>query len=185
MIRGLILIGGKSTRMGSPKYLLEINGKPQYQYLLDLFNDLKIECFLSCNKDQIGSLPQEIPKIPDIHKGKGPIGGILSAFKRYPDSSWLVVACDLPNVNASVINKLELSNDYHYDVVVLKKEENVFFETTIAIYNPSSFPYLKVAFEKGNYSLNEVLKKCRTKALIANDPASLKNVNRPEDLNLS
>src|ERR1700690_4215463 len=95
-IFGLILAGGYSRRMGRDKALLEFHGRPQVQYIFDLLNKYCDQVFLSKRVDQKDH--KNIPTINDAPEftDHGPLGGILSAMKEFPDANWLVLACDLP-----------------------------------------------------------------------------------------
>ena len=90
-MNALILIGGKSSRMGTDKGLLNYHGKPQREYLFDLAKKYCTEVYFSCRAEQQFS-EQSIIDTYSL----GPMGGILSAFDFNPNTAWLVVACDMP-----------------------------------------------------------------------------------------
>ena len=133
MLKALVLIGGSSSRMGSDKFLMEINGKPQYLHLYHMISDLGIPTFISCTSDQTNKIPEDIPLLIDEFKSIGPIGGLATAIKHDPDTDWLVVACDLINLQPGTIQEVIRQNKGK-GIVTFQKEESTFPETTITIY---------------------------------------------------
>lgn len=182
MSKALILIGGKSTRMGTDKYLMEVDGIPQYQRLHQLLQTLGLEVYLSCNQTQQDSISTEYRKIIDVYEGIGPMGGLASALDADPDSDWLVVACDLINVQAETIRRLLEPETSDIDVITYKDPKSGFYETTITLYKHSVQPLVRAALEEKRYSLQGVLKKGKVHVILPGDYTELKNVNKPEDL---
>ncbi|MBT8235825.1 MAG: NTP transferase domain-containing protein [Bacteroidia bacterium] len=97
---GLLLTGGKSTRMGSDKSLLEYHGMPHYAYLFQLLDAVCDRTFLSLREDQL-ELAEGRDYILDRNQFRGPFNGMLSAHQEFPEVSWLVLACDLPLMDKS------------------------------------------------------------------------------------
>ncbi len=104
-IYGLILAGGYSRRMGKDKALLDFHGKPQVQFCYDLLTAYCEKVFVSARANQQYF---NLPILKDLEKfaNIGPLGGILSAMETYPDVAWLLLACDLPNVEDKTITHL-------------------------------------------------------------------------------
>jgi molybdopterin-guanine dinucleotide biosynthesis protein A len=73
-LNGLILAGGKSTRMGQDKGMIDYHGKPQREYLVDLLKPYCLEVFIS-SKENIKQ-----NTIADHFDLDSPLNGILSAF---------------------------------------------------------------------------------------------------------
>ena len=183
MIKALILIGGKSTRMGNDKFLLEVNGKPQYQHLHELLSSLGLPVYFSCTSEQSENLESSYNRITDNHDAIGPIGGIASAILEDKKSSWLVVACDLIALKPEAIQNLIAANDDRiYDIVTYGDESDGFLETTCTIYNPGSFIVIKRKVRNQQYKLQELMQKCTVKTLIPPESDVLKNANTPADL---
>ena len=104
---GLVLSGGRSRRMQRDKAGLEYDGKPQLLRAFDLLRPLVMKTFISVRTDQKND-PVRAPfqSITDIVQDLGPIGGIHAAMHAYPDHAWLVLACDLPFLDASTLQYL-------------------------------------------------------------------------------
>jgi len=104
---GLVLAGGRSRRMGRPKWALDYHGEPHALYLSRLLAPYCQRVFLSINAEQEGEPalaghPRLIDRFVDV----GPLGGILTAMTAHPDAGWLVLACDLPFVRDETIERL-------------------------------------------------------------------------------
>ncbi|MEQ8472763.1 MAG: molybdenum cofactor guanylyltransferase [Marinoscillum sp.] len=181
-MKALLLIGGQSTRMGMEKYLIDVNGKTQYHHLHQLLTSLGLDVCVSCNLEQYRSLPESHYKLVDQYDSIGPMGGLVAAINHNPEESWLVVACDLVNLTKNTITHLMKAADKEYDIITYQRSDSPHLETTITIYNPSSFRELLDAVETGIYGLQRVLQKCKVKTIRPDDDDELKNVNKPEDL---
>lgn len=103
---GLVLAGGKSTRMGSDKGLINYHSVPHREYLYGLLNEVCDDAYLSIRKEQEAHLENDLNVIEDKNEYRGPFNGILSAHKTHPDAAWLVVACDLPLLDLSSLKLL-------------------------------------------------------------------------------
>ncbi len=99
-----ILAGGKSSRMGRDKGLIEINGRPMTAHLIDTLKNLgMIPGIISNNPayEQFG-----LPVIPDIIKDQGPLGGLYTAMRWTRAANVLLVSCDMPFIGAAAIKRL-------------------------------------------------------------------------------
>lgn len=181
MIKAIILTGGRSTRMGKDKYLMDLYGVPQYQHLYEMVERLNIPVFLSCSVGQAPKIPDSYQKILDLKSSIGPIGGIASAIKADPSAKWLVMACDLVKLTKTTLQKLLDAATSEADIITYQRRSD-YYETTLAVYKPSSFSAINEAVEAGQYSLQKVFQQCKVLALIAENEDGLRNANFPEDV---
>ena len=181
MLKALVLIGGSSSRMGSDKFLMEINGKPQYLHLYHMISNLGIPTFISCTSDQTNKIHENIPLLIDKFKSIGPIGGLATAIKHDPGSDWLVVACDLINLQPTTIQEV-ISQNKGKGIVTFQKVESAFPETTITIYCTDVFEIVQKAISQGKNSLQGILKSSNVHKIIPRNPSHLKNANTKADL---
>ena len=103
-LNGLVLAGGKSTRMGKDKGSLDYHGKPQREFMADLLSQFCEETYISVRENQV--VQSEYKLLEDTFVGLGPFGAIASAMRNNPNTSWLVVACDLPLLDEKTLNFL-------------------------------------------------------------------------------
>ncbi len=191
MINILILCGGLSTRMGTDKGTLMAQGKTWVQHAIHSAQIAKSPVFLSVNAAQAekysGLFPNNPLIIDDFAFAEGPLKGIMTAHKYYPDTDWLVMACDMPGVSSRTV--LSILKAYHTD----KRADFYLFETGDGL---QPFPGIYTAGILKwiyNYSLigklqNNSLKgitefgKVYRQSLIPGRESDLYNYNRVEDL---
>lgn len=179
---GLVLTGGKSQRMGRDKALLEYYGQPHAQYLYNLLRDYCEQVFLSARLQQWQGTPlADLPTLEDSLPSEGPIVGILTALRAYPQVNWLVVACDLPYLNGQTL--LPLLQQYREDVVATcyhHPQEN-FPEPLCAIYTPHALSVFEAAYAAGVRCPVKVLQQSPCHCIAPRHPRATANVNTPED----
>jgi len=110
-MKGLVLCGGQSQRMGSDKGLLQTNGQQWADLALQKLTELELSVLLSINKSQRDAYSRlfddEIVVIDNEALAiRGPLLGLLSVHLQYPDDDLFVLACDLPDMHPSLLLKL-------------------------------------------------------------------------------
>ncbi|MCH9638309.1 MAG: molybdenum cofactor guanylyltransferase [Betaproteobacteria bacterium] len=105
---GLILAGGKSTRMGRDKgALIYHDGKDQVRYLHQVLASFVDQTFVSIRSTQFSDAHlQGYDVIEDARNITSPLNGILSAMDKFPEASWLVVAVDMPYISETAVQAL-------------------------------------------------------------------------------
>lgn len=104
-VYGCVLIGGDSTRMGEPKHLLSDNGKTWLETTAGLLGQVTDKVIIAGEGTIAESLLNSV-RLPDVDCVRGPMAGILSAMRWKPTVSWLVTACDLPNLSTDALRWL-------------------------------------------------------------------------------
>src|SRR5437763_7736714 len=155
-INGLVLAGGKSTRMGQDKGRMKWHQKEQRYYLADLLSHYCIDVFISCRIDQQQEIDPAYRTLPDTYTGLGPYGGILSAFRYQPDSAWLVVACDLPLIDDAALSYLLQHRDPAAVATTFKSSHDGLPETLFTIWEPRSHQVLLSFLDAGNRCTRKV-----------------------------
>jgi molybdopterin-guanine dinucleotide biosynthesis protein A len=181
LLRGLVLAGGKSVRMGVDKGLMEYHGKPQREYTADLLARHCTEVFISCRPDQIAEISAPYQALPDTFLDLGPYSAMLSAFRAFPDSAWLVVACDLPLLDEGTLQFLAQHRDPSRIATAFNSPDNEFPEPLIAIWEPKAYQVLLQYLAQGYSCPRKVLINSDTALLQAPDAGALTNVNTPEE----
>ena len=182
-VKALILAGGKSTRMGQDKSALDYHGAPQWQHLKHILAQAGIgEPYLSCRSGQADAFAPE-PVVVDSFLDLGPMGAILSAFREQPDVAWLVLACDLPLLDAGTIGYLLGQRQPSALATAFRQPGSAegFPEPLVAIWEPRSYPVLLQFLAQGLSCPRKVLINNRTHLLDAPRPEALQNVNTPEE----
>lgn len=181
-LRGLVLAGGESRRMGVDKGAMTWHGKPQRQYIAELMAEFCEETCISCRPGQATEMLDGFPVLTDTFTGLGPFGAILSAFRQHPDSAWLVVACDLPLVNRDLIGQLVAARQPASVATAFQSPQNEFPEPLITIWEPKSYAELLSFLSLGYSCPRKVLINTDVHLIQADSPERLMNVNTPEEL---
>lgn len=181
-LKGLILSGGQSTRMGTDKGALAYHGKPQRDYLFELLQNSGIEAYYSIKETQKDTYDGQ-PVVIDTFIGIGPIGAILSAFQREPNTAWMVLACDLPFVTKLSIERLQKDRNYSsFATAFFTEQESIVFpEPLIAIWEPKSYPFLLQSLANGLVCPVKFLQKMGFNRVVPSNPHEISNVNTPEE----
>lgn len=180
---GLVLAGGRSRRMGSDKALLEKGGKTQLQRSVELLDRHLERVFVSTRPDQAddherGRYPQVIDRYDDL----GPVAGILSAMDEYPDVDWLVLACDLPNVDDATIERLLGGRAAGGPFVAYASSHNDLPEPLCAVFAAGAADIVRQHVAEGIRCPRKMMIRAETRLLKQPHPSALDNVNTPEDL---
>ena len=183
---GLVLAGGKSRRMGQDKALLQRDGQSQLAFAVDLLERFADRVFVSTrseqqHEEQRGQFEQIIDRYDDL----GPVAGILSALEDYPDVDWLVVACDLPNIDAKTIEYLLEHHPANNPFIAYRSSHDGLPEPLCALYSPDGAGIVRSFIEDGVNCPRKILIRSDTLLLDQPNPHALDNVNTPEDLRAS
>jgi molybdenum cofactor guanylyltransferase len=180
-LRGLVLAGGRSRRMGRDKWALSYGGERQVERAAALLAPFVSSVHLSCRPDQRAELaPTGLPLVIDRHEDRGPIEGIAAALDAHPGSAWLVVACDLPLLDRSTLEALVRGREHVRPATALLGPAGE-PEPLCAIYEPAARTALNEAIARGELSPLRVLCRLETARVRPPAPGALTNVNRPEE----
>ena len=174
-------MGGQSSRMGTDKSTLDYHGKPQVEFMFELVSSMVSKAFVSV-KDESASVGFTEHVIVDAYPQGGPVNGMLSAMDQYPSKAWLVLAVDMPFVNAQTIRQLISNRNENKLATSFATKESGLPEPLATIWEPASIELLK-------YEYMEEDKRCPRKFLIENDvelvhpkdDIELYNANNPEE----
>ncbi|MFD1315290.1 NTP transferase domain-containing protein [Namhaeicola litoreus] len=176
-VNGLILVGGKSERMGKDKAQLDFHGKPHQEFLHHLFQTAQFPVYFSTRNGQSIS---GFDCIQDTFTGLGPFGAICSAFQKDPNKAWLVVATDLPFIDQNILDLLLQKRNPKKIATAFKGKNKDFPEPLITLWEPKAYPILLQYLALGV--------SCPRKVLINNDveiididEKFITNVNTPDE----
>ena len=183
-ISGVILAGGKSRRMGCDKAFLSLDGQTLIETVLENVQALAAEVIIVTNTPhQYAHLAARL--VPDIHRGVGVLGGVHSGLTAATYERSLVVGCDMPFLNRSLLRYLA-SLSAQYEVVVPCVDG--LLEPLHAIYSRSCLPLIEREIGAGRWQAFSFYPRARVRYVDRDefahlDPelASLRNVNTPED----
>jgi molybdenum cofactor guanylyltransferase len=182
-LKGLVLAGGKSSRMGIDKGRMKWHNKEQRFYMADLLNKFCDEVFISCAEMQENEIQNGGYKtITDAYLGLGPFGAILSAFKKDPEAAWLVIACDLPLLDQDTISYLINHRDLDSTATTFESPHDHLPEPLITIWEPKSREVLLSYLNEGKSCPRKALINSKVKIIQPPEPIALMNANTPDDV---
>lgn len=177
---GLLLYGGKSTRMGSDKGRINYHGSSQVDYLSDLMKKYCDKTYVSKSQLSDGIISDDV--ITDTFTDLGPFGGILSAFRANPNSAYFTLPCDVPFIDAPLIELLISERDPSKMATCFHNKETGFPEPLITIWEPRAYPSLLHFLSMGYSCPRKVLINSDIKEIEPPHDLSLYNANTPEEL---
>lgn len=181
---GVILSGGKSTRMGSEKGLMDYHGKPMIQYAIDLIEPFCVDIVISANTAVYLKFGYQI--IPDLLPDIGPIGGIFSVMNMQKADSYFFISCDIPHASRKLAEEL-LKHIDKGDIIVPVHSDNK-IEPLFAIYSSKVFPIVRNQIENEDYKLMDLLSLGNTyyhkvsDDFLKENTGLFKNINTPRDV---
>ncbi|APZ46010.1 molybdenum cofactor guanylyltransferase [Polaribacter reichenbachii] len=174
-VKGLVLVGGKSTRMGKDKSELNYFGKPQKEFAKELLENNNLETFYSVQNSS-----EKENEISDKFLNLGPFGGICSAFQKEPNSAWFVLATDVPFVSDEIIQLVLQHRNPSKAATAIKGKGKQFVEPLITIYEPKAYPILLQYLAQG-YSCPRKMLINSDVEIVEIDDAFIRNINTPEE----
>lgn len=182
-VYGLVLAGGRSRRMGRDKAALTRDGVSQLDYVFALVEAVTARTFVSARPGQQDDpLRRRFPQIVDRYEDLGPVAGILSAMEAHPEADWLVVACDLPNVDAETLDHLLAHRSAVQPFTAFRSSYDDLPEPLCAVYRAGTDELIRRFVEEGIHCPRKMLIRSDTRLLEQPDPHALDNVNTPDDL---
>jgi len=188
---GLLLCGGRSSRMGQDKALLQLNGSHGSESLLQ--RGLRLLREAGCGGVWLSGDYPGFAAIADdpAWLGRGPLAGIASALQRYPEARWLILPVDMPGMDAPLLRALARQGAVH--PVGSGVQESQF----PLLLQPGALPVLKSLLGSGDrrdYSVQALLRQLGLPLLPADQllpdvaaavlQRTLGNTNTPEEWRL-
>ena len=186
MVTSIVLVGGKSSRLGADKALALVAGRQMVHLVLDKVMPLSDEVLLvgSAGAGDM-SVVDEVRVVEDLYPGRGPLGGIYTGLVSSHSDYNLVVACDMPFLNVRLLQYLlELAPGYDAVVPVVGK-----LQALHAVYSQGCREVMKARIEHGQLGIASFLRGVNVKYVRRSECqefdsqlTSFLNVNYPGDL---
>jgi molybdenum cofactor guanylyltransferase len=186
-LTGLVLAGGRSTRMGRDKAaLVHPDGRPLARRTADLLLMVCERVLVSLRHDQ--ELPPLITESPRLRIARdpeggseGPLAGMLAAMSLFPESDWLVAACDLPRLDGETLIHLAASRQPADAFLAYRSEFDGLPEPLCAFYASAARAILEQALADGRRCPRKLLIQNHCRLLEPLVPGALDNANTPQD----
>jgi len=189
-VTGIILAGGKSSRMGVNKSLLKIGNKTVIEIITDLMESIFEKNILSTNSPAEFNF-LKLPMVEDVYENCGPLGGIHSVLIQSKTERNFIISCDVPLMKREMIKYFV---NYKSGKKIILSFASGYLQPLVGIYNKSLLPEIEKILTvsiKENYirshkSLHKLIENSETEII---DPTSLPfyrdelffNLNNNED----
>lgn len=181
-VYGLLLAGGRSTRMQRDKAALEYHGRSQLAHAYERLAAAVERAFVSVRPDQVDDpVRRPYPQVVDQRAGLGPLAGILAAQAAHPGAAWLVLACDLPFLDERTLAHLLAARDPAAPATAYRSSHDGLPEPLCALYEPGSAPALRAWAEAGRSCPRKFLIQSGARLLEPLHPRALDNVNSADE----
>jgi len=182
---GCVLIGGQSRRMGRPKHLLPQDNVTWLESLVSKLKTKVAQIVISGQGELPGRLC-DLPRIPDSPGLDGPMAGILTAMRWQPAASWLVLACDLPDMKSEALDWLLDCRNPGVRAVLPSLGLQGHVEPLLAYYDFRVRMLLEEFAVRGQWSLNNLV---GNSGIVSPCPpvplhSCWRNVNTPDELHI-
>jgi len=153
---GVVLAGGKSSRMGRDKAWLTFFGQPLLCRVADVLARVTGEVFVSGRDPAPFGI--KAPWLPDETPELGPAGGVLTVLAAV-GRSCLVVSCDLPFLDEAALARLVAAWRQRPAGAVMttfRIVETGFVESLVAVYDPPGIEILRRSLARGQRRLSAI-----------------------------
>ena len=179
---GLVLAGGRSTRMQRDKATLSYQGETQLDRAMRLLAAYVERCYVSVRPDQRADPSRaRYPQVVDAQEGLGPIAGISAAQALHPAAAWLVLACDLPHLGAATLDHLLRQREPARMATAYRSSHDGLPEPLCAIYEPHSAAAIRQRLAEGKTCPRKFLIQSDARLLEQPEPGALDNINTPAE----
>jgi molybdopterin-guanine dinucleotide biosynthesis protein A len=185
-LTGIILSGGKSSRMGHDKGLCRFNGKALVEYALETLKPICGKILISANRNLTEYSRYGVPVLADEIKDIGPIGGIYTCLNHSETQHNLILSCDTPFVGTLLLK--HLLSRVQKEQIVVPSHHKFLVEPLSAYYATNTLGAVKEAIDDHDYKLLNLFKRVRFKSVQVDgiytfyNENSFMNINCEEDL---
>ena len=178
----LLLSGGKSSRMGTHKALLELNGSTLLDTVAKAGEDFEVR-ILSANDPEIPT-PEGFLRCEDVYPGCGPMAGIHAALSMTDCDALVVAPCDAPHYSKELAQYLAQQYDPDLDALVLVDRDGC-AQPLSGVYARSCLPVLEEHLKTGRLKMMRMLEDMKLRRITLPEHLSAQvfdNLNTPQDL---
>ncbi|MFV1992174.1 MAG: molybdenum cofactor guanylyltransferase [Acidimicrobiales bacterium] len=178
-VAGAVLAGGASRRFGSDKAVFRVEGSTMLERAVSLLSSVNCDPILVVGGRSEQRHVTGTTFVPDKYPGEGPLGGVLTALDAVVASWTMMIACDLPYLNADVLEAL-LTHATTADVVLARTSRGP--EPLVGLYSQTVQTRFEAAFRSGTRAVSDALGLVTVDHVSVVASKQLRNVNRVEDL---
>lgn len=180
-VTGVILAGGRSTRMGRDKATLIVDGQTLFERTRKMLHVVFERVLISGDRPDLAT--PDIPCVPDVYPGSA-LGGLHGALSA-AETPWIfVVPCDLAYPDSELV-KFLLTQRSDCDLVVPRTPKGL--EPVFALYHKNCLPLMEEMLARGDYRIFDFYQQVRVtyidvQTLPVAWTRAFMNLNTPDDL---
>ena len=181
---GVVLAGGRSSRMGHDKATIVLEGRTLLQRAIDLLAP-HVDELLVIGDPAMHNDPLAVV-VPDEQHGLGPLGGLVTALRKARHPLVVVVACDMPGLTGSFIERIQFELDHGLEAIVPGHDELI--EPMAACYHRTCMAAFEQCIAQGRLKMSDALEQVHT-MIVPIQPGHngwpedlFRNINAPGDL---
>jgi molybdopterin-guanine dinucleotide biosynthesis protein A len=180
-ITGIILAGGKSSRMGRDKGFVKLNGVTFMSHIIEALKPLVKEIIVVSNASEYDVF--KLKRVEDIIENSGPLAGLYSGLVHSETEDNMVLSCDVPLINTVVLKKLIDGFTSETDVIQIESRGRTM--PLIAMYKKRCAPHFLKHLEQGERRLRVALQGLQLKTITLAPDLELyvRNINKLGELN--
>ena len=152
-ITGFVLAGGKSSRMGHDKGLVEFNGKPMVMHSVNKLNEVCQNVFINANNPEYNNFGHDV--IPDVLPDIGPLGGLFSCLFFSKAKYNIFLPCDMPLISVDILKAL--ARFKNLAPIGMPVHENGYIEPLISLFDKEVVNSIIKLIITGSYRVDELL----------------------------
>ena len=176
-VAGFVLAGGRSSRMGRDKALLDIGGEPLLVRIGRQVSEAAGSAVVIGDPERYGRLGFTV--IPDCIAGLGPLGGLLTVLENTTARWNLVVACDMPSLTACILKELIMLTETAAHARCIVPVSGGAPEPLCAVYHRGCLPVVRRAADAGHLRMRDLVPELNSMAVPFKDAQVFENINNP------
>jgi len=176
-----VLAGGRGVRMGGPKPTLEVRGARLIDHAVEVCGEVFERVVVIRGDPRRPPIPDlAVPQLPDAWPGYGALGGVHGALRACAAEGVLVMASDMPSMDAAFLRDL-VEHDDGADVVVPRSRSGL--QPLAAIYRRTCLPVVEASLRADMRQIIAFYPQVRVSEYLVQDREALfTNLNTPADL---
>lgn len=181
-ITGIILAGGKSSRMGTDKGLLKLNETYFVAHSIEALKPLVTEIMIVSNNSDYDQF--NLKRISDLIKNAGPLAGIYTGLYHSRTNYNLVLSCDIPLIKTAILEQLIAAQDEDFDIIQIVSQGKPM--PLIALYNKRCEAQFHQLLLNDERRIHVALKEFNVKNIALSEEQEIytTNINTSEELKI-
>jgi molybdopterin-guanine dinucleotide biosynthesis protein A len=178
-VAGFVLVGGRSSRMGRDKAMMEFGESTLVEHVARLLNRVCGSVVLVGCPERYRAIPY--PAIPDVRPEQGPLGGIQAALSASVREWNLIVACDMPAITLELLELLvDATRECAGDSIVAVSPDGR-LQPLCAVYRRRCLGVVSGLLGRGVRRMSDAIPQLGAVLLPIRSAESFRNLNTLED----